>query len=399
MKILCVLYDDPKGGMPKSYPLSDLPKLEKYPDGMSLPTPKGRDFTPGQLLGCVSGELGLRKFLESNGHEFIVTNSKDGDGCEADKHIVDADIVISQPFFPYYLTAERIKKAKNLKMAITAGIGSDHVDLQAAMDNKIDVVEVTFCNSRSVAEHIVMMIVSMVRDYHNQHRIVNEGGWNIADAVHRSYDVEGMHIGTVAAGRIGLDALRKMKPFDVHLHYFDRHKLPDSVEKELNLTFHDSVESMVKVCDVVTINCPLHPETENLFNKDLISKMKRGAYIVNTARGKICNKDDIAEALKSGQLSGYAGDVWFPQPAPNDHVWRSMPNHGMTPHTSGTSLSAQARYADGVREILECFFDKKPIRDQYLIVKDGQLAGMGAHSYSKGSATSGSEEAAKYKKK
>ena len=399
MKILCVLYDDPKGGMPKSYPLSDLPKLEKYPDGMSLPTPKGRDFTPGQLLGCVSGELGLRKFLESNGHKFIVTNSKDGEGCEADKHIVDADIVISQPFFPYYLTAERIKKAKNLKMAITAGIGSDHVDLQAAMDNKIDVVEVTFCNSRSVAEHIVMMIVSMVRDYHNQHRIVNEGGWNIADAVHRSYDVEGMHIGTVAAGRIGLDALRKMKPFDVHLHYFDRHKLPDSVEKELNLTFHDSVESMVKVCDVVTINCPLHPETENLFNKDLISKMKKGAYIVNTARGKICNKDDIADALKSGQLSGYAGDVWFPQPAPNDHVWRSMPNHGMTPHTSGTSLSAQARYADGVREILECFFDKKPIRDQYLIVKDGQLAGMGAHSYSKGSATSGSEEAAKYKKK
>ena len=399
MKILCVLYDDPKGGMPKSYPLGDLPKLEKYPDGMTLPSPKGRDFTPGQLLGCVSGELGLRKFLESNGHEFIVTNSKDGDGCEADKHIVDADIVISQPFFPYYLTKERIAKAKNLKMAITAGIGSDHVDLQAAMDNKIDVVEVTFCNSRSVAEHIVMMIVSMVRDYHNQHRIVNEGGWNIADAVQRSYDVEGMHIGTVAAGRIGLDALRKMKPFDVHLHYFDRHKLPDSVEKELNLTFHDSVESMVKVCDVVTINCPLHPETENLFDKKMISKMKKGAYIVNTARGKICNRDDIAEALKSGQLSGYAGDVWFPQPAPNDHVWRTMPNHGMTPHTSGTSLSAQARYADGVREILECFFDKKPIRDQYLIVKDGQLAGMGAHSYSKGSATSGSEEAAKYKKK
>ena len=382
--------------MPKTYPIADLPKLEKYPDGMTLPSPKGRDFTPGELLGCVSGELGLRKFLESNGHELVVTNSKDGQGCEADKHIVDADIVISQPFFPYYLTKERIAMAKNLKMAITAGIGSDHVDLQAAMDNKIDVVEVTFCNSRSVAEHIVMMIVSMVRDYHTQHKIVNEGGWNIADAVQRSYDVEGMHIGTVAAGRIGLDALRKMKPFDVHLHYFDRHKLPDAVEKELNLTFHESVESMVKVCDVVTINCPLHPETENLFDDAMISKMKKGAYIVNTARGKICNREAIAKALESGQLSGYAGDVWFPQPAPNDHIWRSMPNHGMTPHTSGTSLSAQARYADGVREILECFFEGKEIRNQYLIVKDGQLAGMGAHSYSKGSATGGSEEAAKY---
>ena len=399
MKVLCVLYDDPKGGMPKAYPLSDLQKLEKYPDGMTLPSPKGRDFTPGELLGCVSGELGLRKFLESNGHELVVTNSKDGEGCEADKHIVDADIVISQPFFPYYLTKEKIEKAKNLKMAITAGIGSDHVDLQAAMDHKIDVVEVTFCNSRSVAEHIVMMIVSLVRDYHNQHRIVNEGGWNIADAVQRSYDVEGMHIGTVAAGRIGLDALRKMKPFDVHLHYFDRHRLPESVEKELNLTFHETVESMVKICDVVTINCPLHPETENLFDDEMIGKMKKGAYIVNTARGKICNRDAIAKAVKSGQLSGYAGDVWFPQPAPNDHVWRTMPNHGMTPHTSGTSLSAQARYADGVREILECFFEGSEIRNQYLIVKDGQLAGMGAHSYSKGSATGGSEEAAKYQKK
>ena len=109
--------------------------------------------------------------------------------------------------------------------------------------------------------------------------------------------------------------------------------------------------------------------------------MRKGAYIINTARGKICNREAIVEALKSGHLSGYAGDVWFPQPAPNDHVWRSMPNHGMTPHTSGTSLSAQARYADGVREILECFFDKTPIRDQYLMVKDGKLAGMWAHSY------------------
>ena len=399
MKVLCILYDDPKGGMPSSYPVETLPKIEKYPDGQTLPTPKGIDFNPGELLGCVSGELGLRKFLEDAGHTLVVTNDKDAPGCVAEKELVDADVVISQPFFPFYLTKERIAMAKNLKMAITAGIGSDHVDLQAAMDNKIDVMEVTFCNSMSVAEHIVMMILSLVRDYHNQYRIINEGGWNIADAVQRSYDLEGMHVGTVAAGRIGLDALRKLKHFDVHMHYFDRHRLPESVEKELNLTFYDSVESMVGVCDVVTINCPLHPETENLFDDEMIGKMKKGAYIVNTARGKICDRDAIARALESGQLSGYAGDVWFPQPAPNDHVWRTMPNHGMTPHTSGTSLSAQARYAAGVREILECFFAGEDQRTEYTIVKDGALAGTGAHSYSEGSATSGSEEAAKYQRK
>jgi formate dehydrogenase len=207
-----------------------------------------------------------------------------------------------------------------------------------------------------------------------------------------------MQVGTVAAGRIGLAVLRRMKPFDVKLHYTDRHRLPESVEKELGLTFHPNAESLVKVCDVVTINCPLHPETEGMFNDALIGKMKRGAYIINTARGKICDRDAIVRALESGQLAGYAGDVWFPQPPPNDHPWRTMPHHGMTPHISGTSLSAQARYAAGVREILECYFEKRPIRNEYLVVDGGKLAGVGAHSYSPGNATGGSDEAAKFKK-
>ena len=398
MKVLCILYDDPTGGMPTSYPLSDLPAIEKYPDGMTLPSPKGRDFNPGELLGCVSGELGLRKYLEEEAHTLVVTSDKDGEGCTADRELVDADIVISQPFWPYYLTREKMESAPDLKMAITAGIGSDHVDLEAAMDHNIDVTEVTYCNSRSVAEHIVMQILVLVRDFTTQHKIVNEGGWHIADAVSRSYDVEGMHIGTIAAGRIGLDMLRKMKPFDVHLHYFDKHRLSNEVETELGLTYHDSVESLVAECDVINISCPLHPETEHMFNDELIAKCKPGAYIINTARGKICDKDAIARACESGQLSGYAGDVWFPQPAPNDHVWRTMPHHGMTPHTSGTSLSAQTRYADGVREILECFFAGDEIRNQYLIVQNGELAGMGAHSYTKGTATGGSEKAAEFKK-
>lgn len=398
VKIVCALYDDPVDGYPPKYARDDVPNLGSYPDGQTMPTPEAIDFTPGDLLGCVSGGLGLKKFLEDQGHTFIVTSDKDGPDSVFEKEIVDADIAISQPFWPAYLTAERIKKSPNLKLAITAGIGSDHVDLQAAIDNDMTVCEVTYCNSISVSEHVVMMILALVRNYIPSYNWVINKGWNIADCVSRSYDVEGMNIGTVASGRIGLSVLRKLKPFDVKLHYFDRHKLPDDVEKELNLTFHDSVESMVKVCDVVTINCPLHPETEHLFDEAMLGKMKRGSYLINTARGKICDKNAVAKALESGQLAGYAGDVWFPQPAPKDHPWRTMPNHAMTPHTSGTSLSAQARYAAGVREILECWFAKKPIRDEYLIVQGGKLAGTGAHSYSEGNATGGSEEAAKFKK-
>lgn len=397
--ILCVLYEDPITGYPKSYARDSIPKLEKYPDGQTMPSPSSIDFVPGHLLGSVSGELGLRKFLEKMGHKLTVTSDKDGANSAFDRALPDADVVISQPFWPAYLTAERIAKAPKLKLAITAGIGSDHVDLAAAAERKITVAEVTYCNSISVAEHVVMAILALVRNYIPSYQRVIDGGWHIADCVQRSYDVEGMTVGTVAAGRIGLAVLKRLKPFDMKLHYTDRHRLPESVEKELGLTFHPNVESMVGVCDVVTINCPLHPETEHLFDAKMISKMKRGAYLVNTARGKICDRDAVAAALKSGHLAGYAGDVWFPQPAPNDHPWRTMPHHGMTPHISGSSLSAQARYAAGVREILECWFDKRPIRDQYLIIDGGKLAGVGAHSYSAGNATKGSDEAARFTKK
>jgi formate dehydrogenase len=397
-KVVCVLYDDPVDGYPKSYARAGIPKLDHYPGGQTLPTPTAIDFKPGELLGSVSGELGLRKFIESQGHKFVVTSDKDGPKSAFEKEIVDAEVVISQPFWPAYLTAERIAKAKKLKLAITAGIGSDHVDLQAAMDRGITVAEVTYCNSISVSEHVVMMILSLVRNYIPSYQWVVNGGWNIADCAARSYDLEGMHVGTVAAGRIGLAVLRRLKPFDVKLHYTDRHRLPPDVEKELGVEFHPNVESMVKVCDVVTINAPLHPETEHMFNDALIAKMKRGAYIVNTARAKICDRDAIVRALNSGQLAGYAGDVWFPQPAPADHPWRTMPHHGMTPHIAGTSLSAQARYAAGVREILECWFAKQPIRPEYLIVQGGKLAGTGAHSYSPGDATKGAEEAARHKR-
>ena len=396
--VLCVLYDDPKEGYPTSYPLSEIPKIERYPDGQSVPSPKRIDFKPGTLLGSVSGELGLRKFLESQGHKLVVTADKDGPKSAFERELPDAEVVISQPFWPAYLTAERIAKAKKLKLAITAGIGSDHVDLQAAIDRGMTVAEVTYCNSISVSEHIVMMILALVRNYIPSYQVVVDGGWNIADCVSRSYDLEGMSVGTVGAGRIGTAALRRLKAFDVKLHYTDRHRLPAEVERELGVTFHPDAESLVRVCDVVTINTPLHPETENLFNDALIGKMKRGAYLVNTARGKICDRDAVARALKSGQLAGYAGDVWFPQPAPKDHPWRTMPHHGMTPHVSGTSLSAQARYAAGVREILECWFEGRPIREEYLIVSGGELAGAGAHSYSAGNVTGGSDEAARFKR-
>ena len=230
-KIVCVLYDDPVDGYPPTYPRDDIPKIESYPDGQTTPTPSAIDFYPGELLGCVSGELGLRKFLEDAGHELVVTSDKDGEDSELDRNLPDAEVVISQPFWPAYLTAERIAKAPELKLAITAGIGSDHVDLQAAQEAGMTVAEVTYCNSISVSEHVMMMILGLVRNYIPSYKTVVDGGWNIADCVSREYDLEGMQVGTVAAGRIGTAVLKRLKPFDVGLHYTDRHRLPPELEE------------------------------------------------------------------------------------------------------------------------------------------------------------------------
>ena len=190
LKIVCVLYDDPVNGYPPKYARADIPKLSNYPDGQTMPSPSAIDFNLGDLLGCVSGELGLRKFVEDLGHTFVVTYDKDGPDSVLEKELVDADIVISQPFWPAYITAELVAKSPNLRLAITAGIGSDHVDLQAAIDNDITVTEVTYCNSISVSEHVVMMILGLVRNYIPSYNWVIKGGWNISDCVSRSYDVE-----------------------------------------------------------------------------------------------------------------------------------------------------------------------------------------------------------------
>ena len=333
------------------------------------------------LLGTTENELGLRKWIESQGHELVTTSDKDGEDSELDRQIVDADIVITTPFHPGYITRERIAKAKNLKLCVTAGVGSDHVDLAAANERKIGVLEVTGSNVQSVAEHVVMTMLVLVRNFVPAHEQIVAGEWDVAAVAKDSYDIEGKVIATVGVGRIGTRVLQRLVPFNPkELLYYDYQPLDPKLEKEIGARRVESLEEMLAQADVVTINAPLHESTRGLFNKELISKMKRGAWLVNTARGAICVDQDVADALASGQLRGYGGDVWYPQPAPKDHPWRTMRNkygagNAMTPHISGTSLDAQVRYANGVKNILESYFSgKNDYRPEDIIVIDGDYA-------------------------
>ncbi|KAF9813030.1 hypothetical protein IEO21_05816 [Rhodonia placenta] len=318
-----------------------------------------------RLLGTVENELGLRPWLESQGHEFIVSDSKEGPDSDLYKHITDAEVVITTPFHPGYITRDLLKRAKNLKACVTAGVGSDHVDLDAAVEHKIQVLEVTGSNVTSVAEHAVMSMLLLVRNFVPAHEMVERGDWQVSDVARNAFDLEGKVVGTIGAGRIGRLILQRLRPFGTKEHlYYDYAPLAPETEQALNARRVEDLKDMVSQCDIVTINCTLHEGSRNLINAELLQHFKKGAWLVNTARGAICDKDAVAAALKSGQLRGYAGDVWNVQPAPRDHVWRTMKNalgggNGMVPHYSGTTLDAQARYATGTREILENYFTGK----------------------------------------
>jgi formate dehydrogenase len=336
-----------------------------------------------ELLGTTENELGIRSWLESQGHTLVTTSSKEGADSVFDRELPDAEIIITTPFHPGYLTAERLARAKKLRLAVTAGIGSDHVDLNAAnaTNGGVTVAEVTGSNVVSVAEHVVMTILVLIRNFVPAHEQVAKGQWDVAAVAKQEYDLEGKVVGTVGVGRIGERVLRRLRGFDCkELLYFDYQPLSAEQEKEIGCRRVQDLEELLAQCDVVTINCPLHEKTKGLFNKELISKMKKGSYLINTARGAIVVKEDVAEALKSGHLAGYGGDVWFPQPAPEDHPLRYARNpfgggNAMVPHMSGTSLDAQKRYADGVKSILDSYLSgRHDYRPEDLIVHQGQYA-------------------------
>jgi len=321
------------------------------------------------LLDSVENALGLRQFLEEKGHEYIAISDKE---AGLDQHLPTTDVLITTPFHPAYVTRERIAKAPKLRLIITAGVGSDHVDLAAARDRGITVAEITGSNVVSVAEHAVMQILILLRNFLGGYKQVIEGRWDIAEVTSKAHDLEGKVVGIVGLGRIGRRTAARLRPFDVTLLYHDPNRLSPAEEQDLGIRYA-SLNELVEQSDIISIHSPLTPQTDDLFNEQLLVRMKKGAYIVNTARGRIVNRDALVKALKEGHLAGYAGDVWWPQPAPPDHPWRSMPGHAMVPHYSGATLEAQERIAQGVKEVVGSFLEERPIRSDYLIVHDGRI--------------------------
>lgn len=182
--------------------------------------------------------------------------------AELEKHIHDMHVLIPTPFHPAYLTAERIKRAKNLQLVVTAGIGSDHVDLKAAAAAGLTVAEVTGSNTVSVAEDQLMRILILTRNFLPGYRQVVNGEWNVAAIAYRAYDLEGKTVGTVGCGRIGRLLLQRLKPFNCNLLYHDRIKMDPELENQTGAKFEENLDAMLPKCDVVVTNLPLTEKTK-----------------------------------------------------------------------------------------------------------------------------------------
>ena len=174
------------------------------------------------LLGCAENSLGLRDFLERNGHELVVLTDKES---ELDRHLPSTDVLITTPFWPAYITKERISNASKLRLILTAGVGSDHIDLAAAAAKGITVAEITGSNVVSVAEQVVMHILALIRNYIPAYKQVLDGRWDIAEIAAKAHDLEGKTVGVIGTGRIGQRVCTRLKAFDINLLYYNNFRL------------------------------------------------------------------------------------------------------------------------------------------------------------------------------
>lgn len=326
--------------------------------------PESHEYS--QLLSK-KASLGLVDFLQGTDHELILISNDN----EVDKHVEDMDVIISSPFLPGYITQERIEKAKNLKVAITAGIGSDHVDIEAAAEHGVMVVEVTGSNNVSVAEQNVMETLLLLRNYEEGHKQAEQGEWDLPKVGSGAYELLNKKVGIFGFGKIGQLTAERLQPFNVQLQYHDPFRKKD-MEDKIGIEYV-SFDELIKSSDVIIIQSPLTPDTVNKFDDAVLSQMKEQAMLVNCARGGIVDKQAIVEAVNSGHIR-YGGDVWYPQPAPEDHPWRSLQNTGLTVHYSGMTVEAQERIQKGVQEMLTNLMEDTPIRDENIIVTDNKVA-------------------------
>jgi D-lactate dehydrogenase len=293
-------------------------------------------------------------------------------GVLEDKHLIEiADAEIVSPFIYSRLTADRLAKLPKLKMIATRSTGFDHIDMAECAKRGVTVCNVPFYGENTVAEHTFALILALSRKVHEAFVRVRAGNFSLEGL--RGFDLKDKTIGVVGAGRIGLHVIRIARGFGMKVLAFDVKR--DNFWAEVLGFEYAELNDVLGRSDIITLHAPYNRHTHHLINRDNIHKIKRGAILINTARGGLVNTDALLKGLDDGILAGAGldvlegeeaiyeesallGDATNPEKlrtAIQNHVILKKPNVVFTPHNAFNSQEALERILDTTAENIAAF--------------------------------------------
>ena len=276
------------------------------------------------------------------GWEAVVVAAKP-DGSYSDEELrefADADFVVVglEP-----VTEAIFAKAKQLKLVQRLGVGCDNIDLKAASHYGVPVCNMPDFNAATVAEHTIMLILALLRQVFESTLLMKAGRWPVSTVVAQGiFDLQGKTLGIIGLGAIGRAVARRAKSFDANICYYDRHRCPESDEKEIGATFVE-LDDLLSQSDIVSCHVPLTRQTRHLIGRTELQKMKRTSILINTARGAVVDEEALAEALREGIIAGAGLDVFSQEPLDSRHPLRRCRNVLLTPHIAGQTREAMER--------------------------------------------------------
>ncbi|HET6537114.1 MAG TPA: D-glycerate dehydrogenase [Sphingopyxis sp.] len=239
--------------------------------------------------------------------------------------------------------------SERLKLIANFGAGVDHIDLEAARARGIMVSNTPGVFTEDTADMTMALILSVPRRLAEGEKLMRSGKWEgWAPSAMLGHRVGGKLLGIIGMGRIGLAVARRARAFGLSIHYHNRKRLPAAIEEELGASYHASVDTLLRISDVVTLHCPHTAETQNLVNAARIATMKPTAYLINTARGEIVDERALIEALKIRRIAGAGLDVYAQEPVVDPDLL-TLDNVVLLPHLGSATI--EGREASGGKVI------------------------------------------------
>ncbi len=233
-----------------------------------------------------------------------------------------------------------LSAAKHLKMIQRTGVGTEMLDVDAIKAHGIPVYVNAGVNAQSVAEHTLTLMLAALKRLPQINEQTHNGVWKKQQVGVTTHEVKGKTVGLVGMGNIGRLVAAMLKPFGAKVFYTDVFRQNEEVENDLAITYCERFEAMLPHCDILSFHCPLTMENTEMLNKETFAKIKQGAIVVNTARGKLINPDDLYDALKLGRLSAAALDTHYEEPLKEGYKLAELDNVILTPHIGGLSYEA-----------------------------------------------------------